>query len=118
MRINKKQFDIIWDSLDKDSETETYVSNDNDLFFIIDGYIVILQTENDFNNVIIKKFKESSMPIPEVFKAIRDAFQELDIQYVRVEGNTKRYKSLKKLFRNVVQDESIVNRNVFYIKVF
>lgn len=119
MRISKDRFVNIWENLETDSETCGYVPDENDLFFIIGDYIFAVETKNGINNIIMKKvFSNCNMSLREVIYAFKDALQNEDVQFVRIEGNTRRYMFLTKMFDTLYKDPEITDRNVFYGKVF
>ena len=119
MKISIHRFTIIWNSKEKDNETCGYVPNENDLFYLIGNYLFAVETKNGINNIIMKKvFDNCDMSLREVIYSFKDALQNDDVQYIRIEGNTKRYMFLTKMFDTLYKDPEITDRNVFYGKVF
>jgi hypothetical protein len=115
--MTKTEFLKIWDTLERDGETRDYQPKDDDIFVKIGGYLFAVQKSG---NVIMKKCGESRFTLYEVFRAFRIWLKTKRIQYIRVEGNERRYNFLKKMFpqNSILKDFDEKNRNVFYIKVF
>lgn len=115
--MTKTEFLKIWDTLERDGETGSYQPMDDDSFVRIGGYLFAVQQGG---NVIMKRCGESRFTLYEVFKAFRIWLKTKGIQYIRVEGNERRYNFLKKMFpqNSILKDFDEKKRNVFYIKVF
>lgn len=110
-----------WNEYIKPSKEVEVEAKAGDLVVEIGGILYLLQRENDCNNVICFRTRKSSMSTLKSFLLFREFLLENKIQYIRVEGNTRRYKFLSKVdvcdTYNVIQDKSISERNVFYIKL-
>lgn len=115
--MTKTEFKRIWDLLPEDEETKNYSPSDSDKFVQISGYLFAVQ---ESGNVIMKKWRQSAYTLQEVFRAFRIWVKTKGIQYIRVEGNERRYNFLKKMFPHdsILQDCEVKDRNVFYVKMF
>lgn len=110
-----------WNSLSKPEEVDV-TAEEGDLVVEIGGIVYLLQTQNGFNNVVCFRLKKSNMTALRSFIEYRKWLVLKGIEYIRVEGNTKRYNFLSKLKPDtgysVIQDKEINDRNIFYIKLY
>lgn len=115
--MTKREFLRIWETLPKDSETESYKPFEGDLFVKISGYLFAVQK---CGNVIMKKCDKSSFTLYEVFKAFRIWCKAQGIKYLRIEGTARRYNFIQKMFPHdsILKDNEEKGRNVFYVKLF
>lgn len=110
-----------WNETIKPLECDV-MAQENDLVWEIGATMVLVQRINNCNNVIFFKNK----PGPLNFKYFCESFYALllshGIQYIRVEGNKRRYMFLlkmKKYFPKIdVVKAMNLNRNVFFIKLY
>lgn len=110
---------IDWNNYPKPSNEVDVKAEPEDYITEIGGILYLLQRTNQCNNVVCFRIRESDMTVLESFLEFRQHLMGLGIQYIRVEGNTRRYRFLAKLgLCSVLQDTDIKNRNVFYIKLF
>lgn len=103
-----------------DTEETNIEIKTTDLQIKIGGYVFIVQTENGFNNIILKKVEESKFSIREAFRCFRLFLISKKIQFIRIEGSLRRYNFLKKMFPfcDFKKDDSIKDRNVFYVRIY
>ena len=110
-----------WNSLSKPKEADVVAEKD-DLTVEIGGILYLLQINNGFNNVVCFRLKKSKMTTLQSFLEYRKWLISKGIEYIRVEGNKKRYWFLARLNPgagyNVVQDKRERERNVFYIRLY
>lgn len=111
-----------WNSLVKPTKEVDVTAVEGDLVIEIGGIVYLLQRKNDINNVVCFRHKETKMSTLESFFAYRKWLVSKCIQYIRVEGNIRRYKFLSKLNPcseyDVIQDTDEKDRNVFYLKLY
>ena len=111
-----------WNSLVKPCKEVDVTAEKGDLVIEIGGIVYLLQRKNDMNNVVCFRHKKTKMSTLKSFYAYRQWLVSRCIQYIRVEGNTKRYKFLTKLNPcseySVIQDTEEKDRNIFYLKLF
>lgn len=110
-----------WNSLSKPKEVDVIAERD-DLVVEIGGILYLLQINQGFNNVVCFRAKKSKMTTLQSFLEYRKWLISKGVEYIRVEGNKKRYWFLARLNPgvgyNVVQDIKECERNVFYIKLY
>lgn len=110
-----------WNSLSKLKEADVVAERD-DLVVEIGGILYLLQINHGFNNVVCFRLKKSKMTTLQSFLEYRKWLISKGVEYIRVEGNKKRYWFLARLNPgagyNVVQDIKERERNVFYIKLY
>lgn len=110
-----------WNSLPKPKEADV-VADKNDIVVEIGGILYLLQLNNDFNNVVCFRIKESNMTTLQSFLEFRKYIIFKGIRYIRVEGNKKRYWFLTRLKLgkgyDIIRDSKETDRNIFYIKLY
>ncbi len=110
-----------WNSLPKPKEADV-IAEKNDLVVEIGGILYLLQINHGFNNVVCFRVKESKMTTLQSFLEYRKWLISKGVEYIRVEGNKRRYWFLARLNPGigykVVQDKEERERNVFYIKLY
>lgn len=110
-----------WNSLSKPKEADVVAERD-DLVVEIGGILYLLQISHGFNNVVCFRIKESKMTTLQSFLEYRKWLICKGIEYIRVEGNKRRYWFLARqnpgVGYNVIQDKGECGRNVFYIKLY
>lgn len=110
-----------WNSLPKPKEADVVAEKD-DLVVEIGGILYLLQINNGFNNVVCFRIKESKMTTLQSFLEYRKWLICKGVEYIRVEGNKRRYWFLARqnpgVGYNVIQDIKECERNVFYIKLY
>ena len=111
-----------WNLTIKNWETEVKAEKD-DIVINIGGVLFLVQRKHNYNNVVCFRVKETNVSIQKAFIQFGYYIMNKGVQYIRVEGNTKRYFFLSKLnvyfpkgFNCIRVDEN-ENRNVFYIKL-
>lgn len=110
-----------WNSISKPKEADV-VAERNDLVVEIGGILYLLQRNNGFNNVVCFRLKDSKMTTLQSFIEYRKWLICKGVEYIRVEGNKKRYWFLTRqnpgVGYNVIRDTEECGRNVFYIKLY
>lgn len=110
-----------WNNLPKPKEADV-VADKNDIVVEIGGILYLLQINNDFNNVVCFRIKESNMTTLQSFLEFRKYLIFKGIRYIRVEGNKKRYWFLTRLNLgkgyDIIRDTKETDRNIFYIKLY
>lgn len=110
-----------WNSLPKPKEADVVAERD-DLVIEIGGILYLLQINNGFNNVVCFRLKKSKMTTLQSFIEYRKWLISKGVEYIRVEGNKRRYQFLARqnpgVGYNVVQDKRERERNVFYIRLY
>lgn len=110
-----------WNNLPKPKEADVVAERD-DLVVEIGGILYLLQINHGFNNVVCFRLKKSKMTTLQSFLEYRKWLISKGVEYIRVEGNKKRYWFLARqspgVGYNVIQDKRERERNVFYIKLY
>ena len=113
---NKKE-----DNFPKEKEVN-YDAENGDIVLEIYGVLFLIQRINDMNNVICFRIEKSNKTFLQALHRLRDYLTSINIQFLRVEGSLSRYFFLAKIKGlenyNVIQDRSITNRNVFYVRLY
>lgn len=117
--MNNIQF---WNQMPKPEECNT-PALENDLVFEIDNTIVLVQRKNAVNNIILFKNKPGTLKLKAFCEKLYRLLIAHGIQYIRVEGNSRRYFFLLKLKKyfpgmNTIQVDEKAGRNVFYCKLY
>lgn len=105
-----------WNSFEKPSNVDV-VAKEGDKVEDINGVLFLLQTENEYNNVVAFRHDVSDKNIIwtlyEYCVLLRDKY---GIDYIRVEGDKNKYAFLKRVFtkKEVIKDRSETERDVFY----
>lgn len=115
-----------WNGLLKINFETEVEAEEGDLVFEADGVVFLIQRKDDFNNVVAQRLTHTKSSFQEVVRLFINVMREQQIQYIRVQGNRKRYmfllKMLPRLFGDTVgilkSDESDDLRNIFYIKCY
>lgn len=125
MRHCMKDFQF-WNKTDKPAECEA-IAEPNDLIYYDGGILYLVQTKDEFNNVVCFRMKKTKTTVKQSFYHFRRFCIKNKIQFIRVEGNPRRYLFLKMFEKGLsnqgynvrkAADESFtLNRNVFYIKL-
>ena len=113
-----------WDNIPKDIETQA-VAEEGDLITSIGGVAFLIQRRNDYNNIVCIRYKKSKMTFQRVIWHFVNFLKENKIQYIRVEGNERRYNFFLKLapkmniccIKDIAESEEL-HRNVFYLKIY
>lgn len=115
----------VWNSLIKANYETDIAAEEDDLVFEASGIMFLVQRKDDCNNVVAQKLIHKPGTFMQAITEFRKVMIENNIQFIRVEGNIRRYKFLSKMLPrlfgdevNIIQDYSIANRNVFYIKCY
>ena len=113
-----------WNNIQKLNEETTVEAFPEDYVFQFDGVVFLLQRKGDCNNVVCQRVEQSKQSLLTAILRLRLALIDCGVQFIRVEGNLKRYKFLKVVSKrigdgcNVIQDTKRTDRNIFYIKLF
>lgn len=110
-----------WNELDKPVECEEY-AEEGDIIEIINNVIFLCQRTNNCNNIIcfLQDPTDCNIThIKDMFRFCIILWEKYGIEYVRVEGNSRRYKFLEKIFppEIVIRDPNILDRNVYYCNI-
>lgn len=109
-----------WNKLKKPQECES-VAQSNDIVCVIEDVVFLCQRKKKCNNIICFNLteRESINHIKSMFKFALILKERYNIEYIRVEGNTKRYRFLEKIFEKneVIKDITISDRNVYYCRL-
>lgn len=110
-----------WNNFPKEKEVN-YDAENGDIVLKIYGVLFLIQRINDMNNVICFRIEKSNKTFLQALHRLRDYLTTKNIQFLRVEGSLNRYFFLSKIKGlknyNVIQDKSITNRNVFYVRLY
>ncbi|MCQ2587919.1 MAG: hypothetical protein MJ174_07375 [Treponema sp.] len=117
-----------WNALLKPDECAVF-AEDGDLIYLSGGIIYLIQRKDNINNVVcFRVYEVPKMTVKQSFYAFRRFCIKNEVQYIRVEGNRKRYfflkhfeKGLKAKGYNVrfaEKESEERKRNVFYIKLY
>lgn len=113
-KISKEE----WNSIEKPSEEVNVKAVDSDIIYIINGLYCLCQTENECNNIIVftkENYSVKHMSAAGIFFIILN--KEYGINYIRVEGNKRRYKTLLSIMDGYISQEPSQKRNIFYIDI-
>lgn len=115
-------YDInFWNEYEKPSDEVEVVAVPGDLVIEIGGILYLIQRENDCNNIVCFRIEKSNMTTLASFHILRKWLIAQDIIFIRVEGNTRRYKFLASVDcgpgYNVIQERERTDKNIFYIKL-
>lgn len=109
-----------WNNVSKDNESDD-IAVDNDIIVEIDDVLFLCQRTNNYNNIICIALNEDRTikHIRAMFKFIIMLKSFYNIEFIRIEGNQKRYKFLEKIFEKteVIRDTTILDRNVYYCRL-
>lgn len=111
-----------WNQIEKESEIN-YPAEDGDIVISIYGVMFLIQRTNNVNNIICFRIKKSKKTFLNCLFLLKDFLCMKKIQYIRVEGNLRRYFFLAKIknagrMYNVIQDRMNKERNVFYVRLY
>lgn len=91
---------------------------EEDYVLHIDGFFFLIQRKNECNNILCFRYSKEGTFLKAITQLV-EWCKEHSIQYIRVEGNTKRYFFLAKTgLGEVIKDADIKDRNVFYCKLY
>lgn len=113
-----------WNNVQKLNEETTVEAIPGDYVFQFGGVVFLLQRKGDCNNVVCQRVEQSKQSLLVSILCFRLALIDCGVQFIRVEGNLKRYKFLKVVSKrigggcNVIQDTERTDRNIFYIKLY
>ena len=115
----------VWNTILKTNFETEVIAEEGDLVFEAAGILFLIQRKENCNNVVCQRLTHRKGTFKEAITEVRKALIEEGIQFIRVEGNRRRYKFLNKMLSDlygdevhVIKDNSVANRNVFYIKVY
>ena len=117
MKCNKEK----WNEIQKPSEIDVEAV-DGDITEVIDNIIFLCQRTNNYNNICCLSLSNSpncSGAVRAMFKFCIVLYEKYGVEFVRVEGNLKRYRFLEQLFsrEEVIKDLTVQNRNVYYCNI-
>ena len=122
----------MWNLLKKTEETDVEKAPE-DLEVLINGVVFLIQRYKNRNSVICQRVEKTDKSIFSTFIEFQIFCKMNNIQYIRVEGNNRRYKRLlpaierylkskdKDFAGHVVCDidkSKKTNRNIFYVKLY
>jgi hypothetical protein len=105
-----------WNTLEK-HENVNVEAIPGDIVLKLDGVLFLLQTQNDYNNVVAYRVEKSSESIIKTFlEYCLLLYNEHNIKYIRVEGDKNKYAFIKRFFKRTqaIKDKSVKNRDVYY----
>lgn len=105
-----------WNSLEK-PENVSVAAEEGDIVEIVNGVAFLLQTTNEYNNIVAYRIEKSDKSIVwTLLEFCKILYSKYHIEYVRVEGDKGKYRFLDRLFTKkvVVKDDSVKNRDVYY----
>lgn len=111
-----------WNNIPKPNDDVDVTAEEGDIVVEIGGLLFLVQTRNNCNNIVCFRVQESNISALKTLFLFREYLLENTlIRYIRVEGNTNRYKFLEKLkpcedYR-AIQDKKTIDKNVFYIRL-
>ena len=115
-----------WNAIPKDEETDV-IAIDGDLVTEIDGVAFLIQRKGNGNNVVCKRVSPSTTSIVRTFRTFCLWCKENNVQYIRVEGATHKYRMLELVKRicdegaNYVlhkQQTQETGHTVYYVKTY
>lgn len=115
-----------WNKYNKPEECCVQATAD-DLLYVCGGFMFLVITKDNVNNVVCFRYRKCKTTFKEAVRQFLYWCKNNHIQYLRIEGNTRRYnfflkplffKNLKKNGLSVIKDEAVTERNVFYVKVY
>lgn len=111
-----------WNIFPKIKEVD-YDAENGDIVLEIYGVLFLIQKTNDMNNIICFRIERSNKTFLQALFRLYDYLVFNHIQFIRVEGTLSRYFFLSKVKGlspnyNVIKDNSITNRNVFYVRLY
>lgn len=110
----------IWNKyVDKNNNEINAEAKDGDIVIKHNGLLFLLQTKNDYNNIIIfRKDEDSTDTRLSILQIILTLYKDYNIFYIRVEGRNNRYNFFYRTFKDYfVKDFDIKDRDVFYINL-
>lgn len=105
-----------WNSLEK-PENVSVVAEEGDIVEIVNGVAFLLQTTDEYNNIVAYRVEKSDKSIVwTLLEFCKILYSKYHIEYVRVEGDKGKYRFLERLFvkKEVVKDKSVKDRDVYY----
>ena len=105
-----------WNSLEK-PENVSVAAEEGDIVEIVNGVAFLLQTTNEYNNIVAYRIEKSDKSIVwTLLEFCKILYSKYHIEYVRVQGDKGKYRFLDRLFTKkvVVKDDSVKNRDVYY----
>ena len=110
----------VWNKyVDKNNNEINAEAKDGDIVIKHNGLLLLLQTKNGYNNVIIfRKDEDSTDTRLSILQIIQTLYKDYNIFYIRVEGRNNRYNFFYRTFKDYfVKDFDIKERDVFYINL-
>lgn len=104
-----------WNNTPKTDEIDT-IAVQGDIVELVDGILFLLQTTNNYNNVVCKRIAPNASNLIHSFYRYCLILNDIhQIEYIRVEGRKGRYSFLEKVFtREEVIREKDPHRDIFY----
>lgn len=112
-----------WNNFYTDDPEIMTKAEPGDLVVNIGGIMYLVQRKNNCNNIVCVRTHKTNVSVHKSFRMFHDWLIGQGIQYIRVEGNKRRYWFLQKMkFPGdydclLVKDEK-PDRNIFYIKLY
>lgn len=108
-----------WNELQHDDWETQVEAKDDDIVVQIGNVMFLVERTNDANNVISQSLDINTLSIKNVramFQLCIYLWDVCGIEYIRVEGNPKRYRFLERMFPRevVIKDDDYDTRNVYY----
>lgn len=106
---------VDWNNIPKVDEIDVEAV-EGDIVEMVDGILFLLQTTNNYNNVVCKRVEPSTNNIIHSFYRYCLILNDIhQIEYIRVEGRKGRYSFLEKVFtREEIVREKDPHRDIFY----
>ena len=93
-----KNKNVYWNSLEK-PENVSVVAEEGDIVEIINGVAFLLQTKDEYNNIVAYRVEKNDKSIVwTLLEFCKILYSKYYIEYVRVEGDKGKYSFLERLF--------------------
>ena len=105
-----------WNNIEKPNNIDVEAIP-GDIVEKIDGVLFLLQTENEYNNIVAYRVEKSNESIIKtLFEYCLLLYNEHNIKYVRIEGNKNKYAFIKRYFKRkqAIKDKTVKNRDIYY----
>lgn len=105
-----------WNRLKKPSNVDV-IAEEGDIVEYMNGVLFLLQTKNEYNNVIAFRYEASDKNIIWTLYAYCVLLREkYNIDYIRIEGKKNKYAFLNRNFtrKEVIKDKDEIERDIFY----
>lgn len=105
-----------WNNIVKPNNVDV-VAKQGDIVEKVNGVLFLLQTENEYNNVVAYRVeKNDKIIIWTLYEYCVKLFKDYGIEYIRVEGDKNKYNFIKNTFtkKEAVKDKKEKSRDVYY----